>query len=174
MHEIQLKFQVSNNEVKYEALITRILMATELRVKNLKVYSDSNLVMGQMTGKFQVKDERMLKYKSLVEKLMTLVKKVEFEKTDRLDNEAANELAKLASLVGSIWERKVPVHSILKVGTSGKFKVFSVDGSSISATDVASWMNSIKDYLKNDTLLSNSDEAVKIKRRATDSGTLMY
>lgn len=51
-HAIQLEFQASNNEVEYEALIAGMLMAMKLRVTNLKIYSDSNLVISQMIGKF--------------------------------------------------------------------------------------------------------------------------
>lgn len=43
----------------------------------------------------------MSKYKTQVEQLMRLFKKVQFEKIDRLDNEAADRLAKLASLIGN-------------------------------------------------------------------------
>lgn len=74
-HAIHLEFLVSNNKVNFEVLIADMLMATELRVKNLKICSDSSLVIGQMTGKFQVKDERMLRYKVLVERLMMLFKR---------------------------------------------------------------------------------------------------
>lgn len=46
--------------------------------------------------------------------------------------------------------------------------MFCVDGNSSSTTNVASWMGLIKDYLKNSILPSNSNEAVNVKRRATD------
>lgn len=65
-HAFQLEFPASNIVVK--TLIARMLMIIELRVKNLKVFSDSNLVIGQLTEKFQVKNERILKYKVLVER----------------------------------------------------------------------------------------------------------
>ena len=37
----QLKFKVSNNEVEYEALIIRLNLAKEMKVKSLEIYSNS-------------------------------------------------------------------------------------------------------------------------------------
>ena len=39
-------FPASNNEVKYEALITGLSLAKELGAKELKVFSDSQLIVG--------------------------------------------------------------------------------------------------------------------------------
>lgn len=99
-HALKLEFPGSNNEVEYKALVAGLLMASELRVRNLRVYSDSNLVIGQMTGEFlQVKDERKVKYKKLVEQFK-LFENFYFEKINILDNEATDELVKVASLIG--------------------------------------------------------------------------
>lgn len=51
-HTIQLEFQASNNEAEYKALIVGMLMVINLCVKNLKVCSDSNLVISQKTSKY--------------------------------------------------------------------------------------------------------------------------
>lgn len=51
-HSIQLEFPTSNDEVEYEALIVKILVATESRVKNVNVCNESDLVVVQLTGKF--------------------------------------------------------------------------------------------------------------------------
>lgn len=42
-HAILLEFQGSNNEVECESLMAKMLMATKLRVKNLKICTDFNL-----------------------------------------------------------------------------------------------------------------------------------
>ena len=38
-------FQASNNEAEYEALIVGLRLASELQVRNLKVYSNSQLIV---------------------------------------------------------------------------------------------------------------------------------
>ena len=44
-HSFRLGFKVSNNEVKYEALLAGLRVALSLGATNLEVYSDSQLVV---------------------------------------------------------------------------------------------------------------------------------
>ena len=48
-----------NNEVEYEVILTSVRIAKALGVKNLKQRSDSNLIVGQITNEYEVKEERM-------------------------------------------------------------------------------------------------------------------
>lgn len=50
---ISFRFETSNNQAEYEALITRIRLIKELGVKQLKCQSDSQLITGQINGEFQ-------------------------------------------------------------------------------------------------------------------------
>ncbi|XP_074374076.1 uncharacterized protein LOC141714456 [Apium graveolens] len=58
-------------ESEYEALITGLGLAGTLRVKNLKVYGDSKLVVSQVKGEFEARDETMAMYVRLVRDVMT-------------------------------------------------------------------------------------------------------
>lgn len=42
---LQFNFRISNNEVEYEVLITRLRLTKGLRIKDLKVFSNSHLVV---------------------------------------------------------------------------------------------------------------------------------
>ena len=42
-YAVKLKYNATNNAVEYEALITGLKLAIEVRTENLKVYSDSQL-----------------------------------------------------------------------------------------------------------------------------------
>ena len=44
-YTVKLKYNATNNAAEYEALITRLKLANEVRTENLKVYSDSQLVV---------------------------------------------------------------------------------------------------------------------------------
>ena len=44
-YAIRFGFPTSNNEAEYEALIARLKLEKELKIKNLKVYIDSQLVV---------------------------------------------------------------------------------------------------------------------------------
>ena len=61
-YSICIGFKVTNNEAEYEALLTRLRVATELEVKSLNVFNDSQLVVNQMQGDYLAKDLRMVAY----------------------------------------------------------------------------------------------------------------
>ena len=50
---LRFRFKASNNEAKYEALIVGLNLAKEMKVKSLKIYSDSQLVVCQVTDKYR-------------------------------------------------------------------------------------------------------------------------
>ncbi|KAL6313061.1 hypothetical protein AAG906_012837 [Vitis piasezkii] len=51
---IQLGFSISNNEAKYEAILAGLDIALTLAVVKLKIYSDSQLVIGQIQEEYEV------------------------------------------------------------------------------------------------------------------------
>ena len=56
---LRLDFLATNNEAEYEALLMGITMVQKMGGKLVKVFSDSRLVVGQVKGEFEAKDERM-------------------------------------------------------------------------------------------------------------------
>ena len=56
---LRLDFSAMNNEAEYEALLMGIVMVQKMGGKSVKVFSDSRLVVGQVKGEFEAKDERM-------------------------------------------------------------------------------------------------------------------
>ena len=61
---------MTNNEAKYEALITGLTLAKELGAKKLKVFSDSQLIVGQANGEFEARNPSMIEYLKKVKKIM--------------------------------------------------------------------------------------------------------
>ena len=61
---LRLDFSATNNEAKYEALLMGIAMVQKMGGKSVKVFSESRLVVGQVKGEFEAKDERMQGYLS--------------------------------------------------------------------------------------------------------------
>lgn len=51
-----------NNEVEYEALIIGLEAAKNLGVQNLRVNSDSQLVISHVKGDYEDQKESMIKY----------------------------------------------------------------------------------------------------------------
>ena len=56
---LRLNFSTTNNEAEYEALLMGIVVVQRMGGKSVKVFSDSRLVVDQVKGEFEAKDERM-------------------------------------------------------------------------------------------------------------------
>ena len=56
---LRLNFSVTNNEAEYKTLLVGMAMVQRMGGKSIRLFSDSRLVVGQVRGKFEAKDERM-------------------------------------------------------------------------------------------------------------------
>ncbi|VFQ82811.1 unnamed protein product [Cuscuta campestris] len=90
------QFRVSNNEAKYEALINGLRILGKLRVSRVQVYSGSRLIVGQITGEFEAKEERMKRYRDFS---LEMLARFEFnlEHIPRAQNAEADVLSKLSA-----------------------------------------------------------------------------
>ena len=61
-YAVKLKYNATNNTAEYEALLTGLKLAIEVRVEHLKVYSDSQLVVNQVKGTNQMKEPSIVQY----------------------------------------------------------------------------------------------------------------
>ena len=95
---VRLKFPATNNEVEYEGILTVLRLGKALRATNLLIQNDSKLVIGQIKGDYEVKEERMQKYVRLTRHLTQEFDKVEFAQIPRSQNMTADEVSKLALL----------------------------------------------------------------------------
>ena len=75
---VQLKFPANNNEVECEGILTGLRLGKAFGAKNLLVQNDSKLVIGQIKGEYEAKEERMQKYLRLTKHLTQEFDKLEF------------------------------------------------------------------------------------------------
>ena len=75
---VQLKFSTTNNEAEYEGILTGLRLGKAFRAKNLLIQNDSKLVIGQIRGEYEAKEERMQKYLRLTKHLTQEFDTVEF------------------------------------------------------------------------------------------------
>ena len=66
-----------NNEAEYEAILTGLRIAQALRTRNALQRSDSQLVIGQVKGDFEVNKTGMKKYLKLTNQLVSNFDRVE-------------------------------------------------------------------------------------------------
>ncbi|GAU49430.1 hypothetical protein TSUD_181770 [Trifolium subterraneum] len=95
--EKSLRFEASNNQAEYEALIAGMKLAKEMEVQELKVQSNSQLVANQVSGEFQTKDPQLAKYLEKVKGMAKQFTMFELTYVPKEQNVRADLLAKLAS-----------------------------------------------------------------------------
>ena len=93
---VRLKFPATNNEAKYEGILTGLRLGKALGAKNLFIQSDSKLVIGQIKEEYEAKEKRMQKYLKLTKHLAQEFDKLEFVQVPKGQNMAADEIAKMA------------------------------------------------------------------------------
>ena len=56
-HKVRLQYQTTNNEVDYETLLKGLELAKSVEAKSILVLGDSQLIMGQVNGTYEAKEE---------------------------------------------------------------------------------------------------------------------
>ncbi|XP_012481083.1 uncharacterized protein LOC105795981 [Gossypium raimondii] len=95
----KLDFDCTNNMAEYEACIMGIRAAIERRIKVLKVYGDSALVIYQLRGEWQTRDPKLISYRNLVLELIKEFENITFCYLPRDENQNTDALATLASMI---------------------------------------------------------------------------
>jgi len=87
----------TNNQAEYSALLRAIQLALYFKTKTLKIRSDSELVVRQLTGEYQVSNANIKKLYERVMELRKQIPNVKIEHVMRNFNEKADFLAKKAA-----------------------------------------------------------------------------
>lgn len=67
-------FEVTNNEVQYESLVTGLCLARGMSKNSLILKCVSELVVSHVKGEYTAMDEKMKKYIPIVEELIKNIK----------------------------------------------------------------------------------------------------
>ena len=86
-------FKASNNEAEYEALLAGLRAVLHLGVRDVEIYSDSRLVVYQITGDFEARDPRMKAYLSTAKQIIGQFGTVKISQVARSQNKHADSLA---------------------------------------------------------------------------------
>ncbi|XP_030969559.1 uncharacterized protein LOC115989821 [Quercus lobata] len=137
-------------------------MIRKLGGKSVDMFSDSRLIVGQINGDMEAKDERMQEYLVRVKHLQTQFNHFRLTHVPRSGNTHADSLATLATSSTQPLPRVILVEEVLRPSTE---KTNGIGIHNIRAGP--SWMDPIVLYLKHDTLPDDKVEAGKIRRKAT-------
>ena len=111
---LRLEFSATNNEAEYEALLIGMAMVQRMGGKSIKLFSDSRLVVGQVTGEFEAKDERMQGYLSQVKCLQSKFDSFDLLYISRNGNAHADSLGMLATSSAQDLPRVILVEDLYK------------------------------------------------------------
>ena len=151
-YKARLQYQTTNNEVEYEALLKGLELAKSVEADSILVLGDSQLVIGQVNGICEAKEDRMKKYLKKVVRLVKKFKKADFIQIPREENVEADILAKEASANEAVDE----LDAVQYMPSIDLPEMLQIEGDE-------NWMTLIVSYLKDIRLLELKDEARKLK-----------
>ena len=155
---IHCGFHATNNEAEYEALIAGLDLAKSLNVKSIKVRSNSQLVVRQMNGTYEARDQRMSAYLIKAKHLQSTFDEFSIEQIPRSENARADALASLGSTAIN-GSKSVPIVHLMAPSIQETEILAPVDNS-------RSWIEPIFNYLQADILPDDRSEVRRIKAKA--------
>ncbi|XP_065638118.1 uncharacterized protein LOC136071128 [Quercus suber] len=158
---LRLGFSATNNEAEYEALLMGMSMVQKMEGKAVNLFLDSRLIVGQVQGEFEAKDERMQGYLSRVKHLQSGFESFSLLHIPKNGNSHADSLATLATSSAQDLPRVIIVEDLHKPTEAGK-EVIQVHQIKVRP----SWMDPLVKFLKEDILHGEKGEADKIRRKA--------
>ena len=137
-------------------------MVQRMGGKFIKLFSDSRLVINQVRGEFEAKDERMQGYLSQVKCLQLKFDSFDLLHVPRSGNSHADSLAMLATSSAQHLPRVILVEDLYRPTKARE--VAQIHQIRVGP----SWMDSIIRFLREDILPDEKIEADKIRRKATN------
>ena len=91
--------RLTNNIVEYRACITGLETVLDLGIRQLEIHGDSNLVIQQTQGIWRTRDEKLKPYHAYLDLLVARFDKLRYIHQPRVENQFADALATLASMI---------------------------------------------------------------------------
>ncbi|GKA50021.1 reverse transcriptase domain-containing protein [Tanacetum coccineum] len=157
---MRFRFEATNNEAEYEALIAGLRMAEQMGVKNLQVYVDSRLVANQVNGSYVAKESGMIQYLNKVKTLARSFREFSIKQVPRSKNKKADALSKIASTSFAHLSKQVLVKELKEKSINEKEILVVVE------EEGNTWMTPICEYLTKEILLADKKKARAVRRKA--------
>ncbi|XP_034208074.1 uncharacterized protein LOC117621615 [Prunus dulcis] len=155
---LRFKFQASNNQAEYEALLAALRLAKDMDAKQIQIFSDSQLVVHQVNQDFTAKDASMTAYLQHARHLLAAFHAHSIKQVPRSENSHADALARLASALEQGKGCHIYIEFLDQPSTQAPL-ICTIDHS-------PTWMDPILQFLQNQTLPANSAEARRVRHRS--------
>jgi ribonuclease HI len=157
-----LKEECSNNEAEYEALIFGLLLALSMDIRNMLVYGDSQLVVRQINGIYEVHKLELVPYYKVMQRLVNKFEHIQIAHIPHGKNASANTLAKLTAVLvlldGEPAQIKIEERWLLPAVLELVPEEYEVDRVSIMAVKEDDWRKPLFDYFNHGILLNDHVE----------------
>ncbi|GJW39358.1 reverse transcriptase domain-containing protein [Tanacetum coccineum] len=152
-YAMRFRFEATNNEAEYEALIAGPRIAEKIGIKNLQANVDSKLVANQVNDSYIAKESGMVQYLNKVKTLAKSFKEFSIKQIPRSKNKKADALSKIASTSFAHLNKQVLVEE-LKVKSINEKEILN-----IVEEEGNTWMTPISEYLTKEILPEDKKKA---------------
>ncbi|GJV89181.1 reverse transcriptase domain-containing protein [Tanacetum coccineum] len=159
-YTLRFKFDATNNEAEYEALIADLRIAEQIGVKNLQTNVDSHLVANQVNESYIAKEPGMIQYLEKLKTLSSSFKKISIKQVPRSENKKADALSKIASTSFAHLTKQVLFEEL-----NEKF-INKAEVLAVVEEEEDTWMTLIYSYLTEETLFAEKEKARAIQRKS--------
>ncbi|GJU75223.1 reverse transcriptase domain-containing protein [Tanacetum coccineum] len=160
-YAMRFRFEATNNEAEYEALIAGLRIAEQMGVKNLQANVDSRLVANQVNGSYVAKESGMVQYLEKVKGLTSNFKEFSIKQVPRSENKKADALSKIASTSFAHLSKQVLVEELKEKSINEKEVLAVVE------EEGHTWMTPVYEYLTKEILPENKNKARVVRRKAS-------
>ncbi|XP_070025247.1 uncharacterized protein [Nicotiana sylvestris] len=169
----KLRFSCTNNIAKYEDCILGLKMATDMSIQDLLVIGDSDLLIHQIREEWVTKNSKILSYLHYVQELRKRFTNMEFQYVPRVQNEFADALATLPSMIQHPDKNFID-HILVKVHDQQAYCAQVEE-----EADEKPWFHDIKEYLAKGEYpeLANPTQKRTLQRLSNNffhSGGILY
>nr|GEU40921.1 reverse transcriptase domain-containing protein [Tanacetum cinerariifolium] len=161
MYTLRFKFETTNNEAEYEALIAGLHIAKEMHIQELAIFVDSQLVANQVKGLFEARQQTIKQYLEKIMGLLSSFPNYSIKHIKTKQNKKADAFSKLSLMTFSKLAKEVLIEVIQTKSVAEK------EITNIVKEDEDSWMVPIREYLKEGILPKDPQKARKLGIKAS-------
>ncbi|GJX41653.1 reverse transcriptase domain-containing protein [Tanacetum coccineum] len=114
-YALRFKFETTNNEAEYEALLAGLRIAHEMEIAKVAIFLDSQLLVNQIKGTFAAKQTLIKDYLQKVKTVLRGFEDYTVKHVRRNQNKKADALSKLASMTFEHLTKEVLVEVLTKM-----------------------------------------------------------
>ncbi|GKE22328.1 reverse transcriptase domain-containing protein [Tanacetum coccineum] len=103
------EYETTNKEAEYEALLAGLRIAADMKVQDLTIFIDSQLVANQIKGLFEARQPVIKQYLEKIREVLKGFHSYSMAHVQRDQNKKADALSKLASMTFSRLAKEVLV-----------------------------------------------------------------